>query len=123
MSNLTYFENAKYISVETYRKNGQAIKTPVWFVIYDNVLCVVTRDKTGKIKRLRNNSNIKIALCNFSGKIQGDWFSGKAKFVTGKELEEILKLRKKKYGIMDMIARFASRNKGNLIAFSINLDK
>jgi PPOX class probable F420-dependent enzyme len=122
LNNLASFTNAKYISVETYRKSGQAIKTPVWFVVYDDLIHVITREKTGKVKRLRNNPKLKFALCNFSGKLLGDWHSGNVEFVSGKEFEKVLELRRKKYGIMDVIARFASRNKGDLVVFSIKFD-
>lgn len=120
MNNLASFANAKHISVETYKKNKQPVRTPVWFVIYNDQIHVITRDKTGKVKRLRNNPNIKFALCNFSGKQLGEWFSGNVKFVTGKEFDKVLELRRKKYGFMDVIARFASRKKGNLTVFSIH---
>ena len=36
MKYLEEIESEKYISVETYRKNGEAIKTPVWFTIKNN---------------------------------------------------------------------------------------
>ena len=71
-------ESEKYISLETYRKNNQPVKTPVLFVIKDNLIYVVTGDKTGKVKRLRNNLQVKFALCTIRGKvtsvIDGDTF-------------------------------------------------
>ena len=42
------FENASYINLETYRKNKQGIKTPVWFVRKNDTIFVVTKEKTGK---------------------------------------------------------------------------
>ena len=50
------FSNEKYIALETFRKNGVGVKTPVWFVEFDDLIWVVTREFTGKVKRLRNNS-------------------------------------------------------------------
>jgi len=55
MNDLNEIESEKYISLETYRKNNQPVKTPVWFVIKDDLIYVVTGDKTGKVKRLKNN--------------------------------------------------------------------
>ena len=38
------------------------------------------------------------------------------------ETKQAVKLRDKKYGFMAKIAKFLSKSKGNLIAFSIKVD-
>ncbi|MDH3361763.1 MAG: PPOX class F420-dependent oxidoreductase [Nitrosopumilus sp.] len=113
------WHNKKYISLETYRKNGIPVRTPVWFVILDNTIHVVTREDTGKIKRLRNNKSVKIALCTFNGKSTGEWISGTGQFVTNDIFEKVIELRKQKYGFMERVARFVSRKRGKLVVFSI----
>ena len=122
MSNLEEIESEKCISLETYRKNNEPIRTPVWFVIKDDLIYVVTRDQTGKVKRLRNNQQVKIATCNFKGKIKGQWISGTAKILTEEETKDAVKWREKKYGLMAKIAKFLSKGKGELLAFSIKVD-
>ena len=122
MSNLEEIESEKCISLETYRKNNEPIRTPVWFVIKDDLIYVVTRDQTGKVKRLRNNQQVKIATCNFKGKIKGQWISGTAKILTEDETKDAVKWREKKYGLMAKIAKFLSKGKGELLAFSIKID-
>lgn len=113
--------NQKYISLETYRKNNLAVHTPVWFVIYNDMIHVITRDKTGKIKRLRNNNKVRIALCTFNGKVSSKWFEGEVTFSSPEDTEIALNLRRKKYGFLEKLARFASRNKGDFVVFSIKL--
>jgi len=115
-------KNKKYLCLETYRKNNLAVPTPVWFVIHDGKIYVITREETGKIKRLRNNKKIRIALCNFKGKVTGDWFEGEVKFSSPEDSKIAMNLRREKYGIMEKIARFASRNKGDFVVFSIQLN-
>ena len=122
MNNLEELESEKCISLETYRKNNESVQTPVWFVIKDDLIYVVTRDQTGKIKRLRNNLQVKIATCNFKGKIKGQWISGVAKILTDEQTQDAVKWREKKYGLMAKIAKFLSKGKGELLAFSIKLD-
>ena len=122
MSNLEEIESEKCISLETYRKNNEPVKTPVWFVIKNDLIYVVTRDQTGKVKRLRNNQQVKIATCNFKGKIKGQWISGTAKILTKEETKDAVKWREKKYGLMAKIAKFLSKGKGELLAFSIKID-
>jgi hypothetical protein len=122
MNNLEELESEKCISLETYRKNNESVQTPVWFVIKDDLIYVVTRDRTGKVKRLRNNLQVKIATCNFKGKIKGQWISGTAKILTEEQTQDAVKWREKKYGLMAKIAKFLSKGKGELLAFSIKLD-
>ncbi len=53
MSGLEDLESQKYISLETYKKNNQPVKTPVWFVINNDLIYVITREGTGKVKRIK----------------------------------------------------------------------
>lgn len=122
MNKLEEINSEKCISLETYRKNNQPIRTPVWFVIKKDLIYIVTRDQTGKVKRLRNNQKIKIAKCTFKGKVIGNWMDGTARTLTDAETKEVEKWRDKKYGFMSKIAKFFSKNKGKIVAFSIKLD-
>ena len=122
MSILEDLESQKHISLETYRKNNQPVKTPVWLVIQNDLIYVITREGTGKAKRIKNNPQVKLAPCTFGGKPTGEWFSGNASKVIGEEAKTAIKLRKKKYGFRAIIAQFATRGKGDLVVFSIKLE-
>ena len=122
MFNLNELESQKYISLETYRKNNKPVRTPVWFVVKNNLIYVVTRNQTGKIKRLRNNQDVKIATCTISGKVTGQWITGVVKILSEIETKEAVKWRDKKYGFITKIAKFLSKSKGDLLAFSIKID-
>ena len=89
----------KYLSLEIYRENALPVGTPVWFVIHKNLIHVVTREETGKIKRLRNNPDVRIALCTFNGKVTGKWHSGKTMFSSSDDTSIALDLRRKKIWI------------------------
>ncbi len=72
---MSHLAGEKYINLETYRKNGQGVRTPVWFVEEDNgdggnVLYVRTSDDTGKYKRVRNNPSVQIAPCDMRGSVK-----------------------------------------------------
>ena len=122
MNPLEEIDSEKCISIETYRKNNEPVKTPVWFVIKNNLIYVLTRNKTGKIKRLRNNQKVKIATCSYKGKIIGNWREGTATILTDEQTKEVAKWRNKKYGFMAKVAQFFSKSKGELISFSIKLN-
>ena len=122
MFDVNKIKSKKYILLETYRKNNQPVKTPVWFIIKDDLVYVVTRDQTGKVKRLRNNNQVKFALCTIRGKVTGEWVSATAKFLENIQTAEIVRWRDKKYGLFAKIAKFLSKNKGELLAFSLKVD-
>jgi len=86
------------------------------------LIYVVTRDQTGKVKRLRNNQQVKISTCTVRGKVTGQWMSGTAEILTEEETQDAVKWRDKKYGFMAKIAKFLSKSKGDLLAFSIKID-
>ena len=43
-SDIHQFDDAKYINLDTYKKSGKSVTTPVWFVIEDDVFFVLTRE-------------------------------------------------------------------------------
>ena len=119
---LEQFLDQKYLNLETYKKDGTPIRTPVWFVIYKDLIYVITRDSTGKVKRLKNNQNIRIVPCSFTGESKSEWINGIAQKITGEEVEKAIKLRKKKYGFSARIAGLFSSQKGNPIVYSIEFN-
>jgi PPOX class probable F420-dependent enzyme len=71
----------KYISLATFRKTGVAVLTPVWFGEENDKLYVMSRNDSGKYKRVRNNPQVKIAPCTMRGKITGPAFTGIARLL------------------------------------------
>ena len=122
MTNIDLLSSEKYISLETYRKNDDPVRTPVWFVINEGLVFVVTRDQTGKIKRLRHTKKVRIAPCTIKGKITGGWANGTATILDEEKTKQAVKWRDKKYGFIAKIAKFLSKSKGQLIAFSVKVD-
>src|SRR6202521_2072936 len=54
-------QGQRYISLTTFRKNGAAVATPVWFGEGDDKLYIMTRSIFGKYKRIRNNPGVWVA--------------------------------------------------------------
>jgi uncharacterized protein len=71
----------KYISLTTFRKNGAAVATPVWFGEESGKLYVMTRSDMGKTKRIRNNSQVRVAPCTIRGKVTGPDFAALARIL------------------------------------------
>ncbi|MGI0060133.1 MAG: PPOX class F420-dependent oxidoreductase, partial [Nitrosotalea sp.] len=97
---ITPFLDAKYINLETYRNNDQAVKTPVWFVIDNEIIYVATPATTGKVKRITFNKHVRIVPCDMKGNPKGEWIDATAYFANESESVQAIKLRKKKYGLM-----------------------
>jgi uncharacterized protein len=112
----------QYINLETYRKNGKGVTTPVWFTIDDERILVVTGNKTGKIKRLKNNPKVRVVPSGIRGQPKGEWLTGKAVLTDSAQLEHALNLRIKKYGFKARLSRLFSRTKGDLVGIIISLD-
>ena len=119
-SKLQQFTDQKYINLETYKKDQTPVKTPVWFVIENDQIYITTKETTGKVKRLRNNQNGRIAVCSMKGDIKGDWISvGLEQINEDSVVEKIVKLRKKKYGFSARLISMFTSQKGKTVAYSL----
>jgi PPOX class probable F420-dependent enzyme len=114
-SRLSQFAGQKYLSIETYRKSGEAVRTPVWFVESDGILYVRTSEDTGKYKRIRNNPSVQVAPCNSRGRLKGAWIKAEAK-TAGKDVsEKVFGLLAQKYGMIFRMMRTFLRGKDYVV--------
>ena len=95
--NLVQFDGQKYISVESFKKNGDGVKTPVWFVLHNGVFYVYTEADSWKVKRIRNNPRVRVAVCNVRGTVKGPWLDATAAIIEGDERRAADKLLDRKY--------------------------
>jgi len=103
MSAIELLQKEQYINLETFRKNGEGVKTPVWFVEYENQYCFTTEPLSGKVKRMKNNPAVRIAACKMDGTVTGEWLPGTIRFMQGEEVKIVEKLYSKKYGLMKLL--------------------
>ncbi len=75
----------RYISLATFRRNGQEVRTPVWFAEQAGKLYVMTRNDSGKYQRIRNNPQVRLAPCTTRGKVTGAWIKGQARILDREE--------------------------------------
>ena len=111
MSNpaLSQFANEQYLNLETLRKNGSPVLTPVWFAEENGVFVVYSLAEAGKVKRIRNNSSVRVAPCDMRGKLKGDWVEGRARILDAREGAHAHKLLDEKYGLMKKIGGLFSK--------------
>jgi uncharacterized protein len=75
---LEIFKNQEFLSLETFRKSGEGVKSPIWFVQEGDSLYMWTVGDSAKIKRIRNNPQVKIAPCKRFGEVTGEWITAHA---------------------------------------------
>ena len=101
MSAFDQFIRQQYLNLETFRKNGTGVKTPVWFVQDGDTLIVETVINSGKVKRIRTNGNVNVAPCKVDGKLIGDWVPAFAREIADLKTDvKAEQLFDKKYGLM-----------------------
>lgn len=57
----------RFVSVQTFRRTGEGVTTPVWFAEVGDGFVFGTHADSGKIKRIRNNSKVRFAAANYRG--------------------------------------------------------
>jgi len=84
---LERFEEARYINLTTFRKNGKPVPTPVWCAVVDGRLVVRTGSRTGKAKRIRANGKAEVAPSDARGRPLGDFVPARAHIIRDPELQ------------------------------------
>jgi PPOX class probable F420-dependent enzyme len=103
MQTIDQFKGQQYLSLETFRKNGEGVRTPVWFIEVNGEYYFNTESDSGKVKRIRRNPAVRIAPCTMRGDLKGDFIPGIARLLPTEEAEKVKKSYAKKYGLMGLI--------------------
>ena len=109
-SQKTALDGERYISLETFRKDGSGVKTPVWAAPLDGRLVIVTDGTSFKVKRLRENSKVRAAPCDARGNVRGAWHEGSVRILTDPaDNERAERALSAKYGWQYALLNFFSR--------------
>ena len=92
----------RYLSITSYRRDGRSVATPVWFVWRDGRLLVETDPASGKVKRIRRNPQVRVAVCTASGRLRGEQVPAVAEILPDSEVGAVERLIAAKYRL-DMI--------------------
>lgn len=100
-----------FMSLKTFRKSGKDVPTPVWFAEEGDSLFVVTNANSGKVKRIRNNTDVEITPCDMRGGLLGeDYIPATAIIVTDGNRQKLgYRLLRKKYGLQFRLFMFFAR--------------
>ena len=107
-------DTARYFNLATFRRDGRAVETPVWFATEGATHYVFSAGNVGKVKRIRNSSRARVAPCDVRGKLEGAWRDAKARLVTDPgEIARAYVVLRRKYGfsmlLLDLMAKIGGR--------------
>jgi len=124
---IAQFAGAKYLNLETFRKTGIGVRTPVWFAqdVWRSIIVfyIYSEADAGKVKRIRNNPKVRVAPCTMRGDIRGAWVDGRARICEDDEVTHDQQLLTQKYGLPKIVGDFFSRlmrHKQTVIAVEVD---
>ncbi len=111
---MSELDNYQYVLLGTRKKDGSMVDTPVWFAKEGNTVYMFSAGNAGKIKRLRNFAQARLAPCTVSGKALGDFVPASATVLNDDtEIREAHRQLVRKYGwqmrLLDLGARLGGR--------------
>ena len=89
----------KYLSLTSFRRDGTGVATPVWFVADNGHLLMETDADSYKVKRIRRDPHVRIALCDARGRLRGEAVDAEAEILPASEQARVQQLLMQKYRI------------------------
>ncbi|MEZ0492889.1 PPOX class F420-dependent oxidoreductase [Kineococcus sp. TBRC 1896] len=119
-----------YVLLTTFRRDGRLVPTPVWVApLGDGRLVLVTRDDTGKVKRVRRDGHVLLAPCSQRGKPFGRPVDGTAEVLPDERLPEVERVLAGKYGLqfrlfdaVEELAQRRGRVRGRRVAVALTVE-
>lgn len=111
-------DGVRAIDLVTFKRNGEAAHTPVWFAPEPSNpqrLFVYTNRGSWKVKRLRRDSNARVAGCDMRGLRTGPEFRATAEVIIEPQDPKFLRgfeLLERRYGLWFKLVLAASRLSG-----------
>ena len=94
-----YLDGRRYANLTTFRRSGEEVTTPVWFVLVDGRLYMTTPPDAGKMKRIRNNPRVIVTPSTSWGASRGEAVEGLARDVGDEETGRFEEALRQKYRI------------------------
>ena len=81
MDPLAQFRGRNYLNLESYRKNGAPVRTPLWFAEEGGILYVYSEADSGKVKRIRNDPHVRVVPSDLRGNPRGEWVEARVEIL------------------------------------------
>ena len=106
----------KFVSLTTFRKNGEGVAAPMWIVRDGDDLAVWTPADSWKVKRVRRDNRIELTPCGRTGAVRDATKVTHGSAVVDDDPAEVARVKglvKHKYGlefrIVTLVERIAAR--------------
>jgi PPOX class probable F420-dependent enzyme len=119
----------KYLSLTTFRRDGGAVATPVWFVVDGDQVLVLTGSATGKVKRIQHNPQVTVAACTGGGTVKGPLLPATASILPESAVARVDRLLSARYPVAKpvigslylLLRRLRRRSAESSVALQITL--
>jgi PPOX class probable F420-dependent enzyme len=95
---LETLSRSQYALLRSFRRDGTAVDTPIWFVL--NGPTALFRTKiVPKTRRLAARPEVELVVCDYQGRITGStWLNGRATVLGGEDAEQANRALHRRYG-------------------------
>jgi PPOX class probable F420-dependent enzyme len=81
MAAATPLDDAEYINLRSFKRDGSGVDTPVWCAPLDGKLVIFTLRDSYKVKRVRRNPRVQVAKCDARGGLRGPWLEASCRAI------------------------------------------
>jgi PPOX class probable F420-dependent enzyme len=111
----TELDDARYVNLLSFKRDGTSAQTPVWAAPLDGKLVIFTAGDSYKVKRIRRNPQVRVARCDVRGKLLGPWLGGMCAIVDDRARQaRIVDALTDKYGWQMRLLNFFSTLSGRV---------
>ena len=103
---------AQYVLLTTFTKDGRPKPTPIWIARDGERALVITEKNAWKVKRIRNNPRVTLAVCDMRGNVKGETIEARATVLDESETETVYQAINQRYGIIGRVFNFFSKLRG-----------
>lgn len=114
---------SKYVLLTTFRKDGTPVATPLWAAVDGERLLVWTVTDSYKVKRIRRNPSVTVAVCDARGNPKGEPVAAKAEILDGAGTDYARGAIARRYGIIGWLTMKGSllrRGKTGTVGIAIS---
>lgn len=103
---------SKNVAVTSFRRNGQAVTTPMWVAPDEGRILTTADFDAWKLKRIANNPAVRLAPCTLRGKVTGPAVEGVARVLDDVETRAVIGAKRRRYISFRVMVRFRKRQVG-----------
>jgi PPOX class probable F420-dependent enzyme len=108
---------ARYVSLTTFRKNGDPVSTAMWIAPdTDGTLVISTHSQSWKVKRLKNDPRVEVRPSSAGGAVKPDALvvSGTAELIFGEsKRDHFVAALRRKYGLQQRLLAWVESLRGS----------